>query len=392
MKLQSRRVILCAVGTMAICLLGVTSARSQSANAGTAEKPQMSEQAFKNIQVLRGIPVNEFMNVMGFFSASLGMNCTDCHTADSAGNWDKYADDTQLKNTARRMVLMENLINRSDFGNIQMVTCYTCHRGFQKPDVVPSLADQYGPPPPVDPDKTEVLPNAPDSSAAAAQMLDKFVQASGGAQQWTKVTSFSGKGTYSGFDTDSQKVPAEIAAKAPNQRTVTNHLKGGDNTTTFDGREAWLAGADRPVPLIVLTGGDLDGARMDAAAAFPTNLKQAAANWHGGFPEATINKRAAQVIEGTAPGGTRVRLYFDKVTGLLVRQARFVQTRVGFIPLDVDYSDYRLVGGVKMPFRWTVTWVDGKSTTELTDIQANTTVPASKFEKPAPASSRGNGR
>src|SRR5215472_16503468 len=162
MKLQSRRVILCAVGTMAICLLGVTSAPSQSANAGTAEKPQMSDQAFKNIQVLRGIPVNEFMNVMGFFSASLGMNCTDCHTADSAGNWDKYADDTQLKNTARRMVLMENLINRSDFGNIQMVTCYTCHRGFQKPDVVPSLADQYGPPPPVDPDKTEVLPNAPN--------------------------------------------------------------------------------------------------------------------------------------------------------------------------------------------------------------------------------------
>ena len=47
-----------------------------------------------------------------------------------------------------------------------------------------------------------------------------------------------------------------------------NHLPGGDNTTTYDGREAWVASADRPVPLIMLTGGDLDGARLDAALVF----------------------------------------------------------------------------------------------------------------------------
>jgi hypothetical protein len=386
MKFQSRRAICYVLGAMTLCLLGATWARSQSA---PSQKPQMSEEAFKNIQVLRGIPVNEFMNTMGFFSAALSMNCTDCHTADSAGNWDKYADDTPLKNTARRMVLMENLINRSDFGNIQMVTCYTCHRGFQKPDVTPSLADQYGPPPPADPDKLEVLPNAPDSSSAAEGILDKYVQAVGGAPQLAKLTSFTAKGTYSGFDTDDQKVPAEIFAKAPNQRTVVNHLKGGDNTTTFDGREAWLAGADRPVPLITLTGGDLDGARVDAALSFPAGLKQNLTKTHAGFPDATINKRAAQVVEGTAAGGTRIRLFFDKQSGLLVRQARFIQTPVGFVPLDVDYSDYRAVGGVKMPYHWTVTWVDGKSTTELTEVQPNAAVPDAKVAKPAAATSRG---
>ena len=66
MKFQSRRAVLCAMGTMILCLLGTTWARSQSANAGTDQKPQMSEEAFKNIQVLRGIPVNEFMGTMGF--------------------------------------------------------------------------------------------------------------------------------------------------------------------------------------------------------------------------------------------------------------------------------------------------------------------------------------
>ena len=112
----------------------------------------MSEDVFKNVQVLRGIPVNEFMGTMGFFAASLNMNCIDCHAKESAGNWDRYADDTPLKQTARRMVLMEELINRADFGNIRMVTCYTCHRGYQNPGddaqparpIRPSASDRSG--------------------------------------------------------------------------------------------------------------------------------------------------------------------------------------------------------------------------------------------------------
>jgi photosynthetic reaction center cytochrome c subunit len=385
MIFESRRAILCATGTMVLCLLGTPWARSQSAMAGSDQKPQMSEDAFKNIQVLRGIPVNEFMGTMGFFSASLGMNCTDCHVNESAGDWKRYADDTPLKNTARRMVLMENLINRSDFGAMRMVTCYTCHRGAQRPEVTPSLAEQYGAPPPDDPDRIAVLPDAPNDPAAAEQIIDKFIQAIGGAQQLAKLTSFAAKGTYAGFDTDFQKVPAEIFAKAPNQLTMTNHLHGGDNTTTYDGHEAWVASADRPVPLIMLTGGELDGARVDASLSFPAMLKQDLSKWHAGFPPITVGDRAAQVVEGTAPGGTHVKLFFDKQSGLLLRQTRFIDTVIGVIPLHVDYSDYRAVAGVKMPFKWQVTWVDGQSTTELSNVQPNVAVAAAKFVKPVAA-------
>jgi photosynthetic reaction center cytochrome c subunit len=389
MKFESRRAILCAMGTLILCLLGTPWARSQSSTAGADQKPQMSEEAFKNIQVLRGIPVNEFMGTMGFFAASLGMNCTDCHVNESAGDWNRYADDTPLKQTARRMVLMENLINRSDFGATRMVTCYTCHRGVQHPEVTPSLAEQYGAPPPDDPDRVEVLPNSPDSSAAAAQILDKFIQAVGGAQQLAKLNSFTAKGTYAGFDTDFRKVPSEISAKAPNQLTTTNHLSGGDNTTTFDGREGWVAAADKPVPMIMLTGGELDGIRMDAELFFPAMIKQNLSKWHADFPPATIGDRATVVVEGTAPGGTHVKLFFDKQSGLLLRQTRFIETVVGVIPLHVDYSDYRAVSGVKMPHKWQVTWVDGQSTTELSDVQPNAAVAAAKFMKPAAAVSRG---
>jgi hypothetical protein len=62
---------------------------------------------------------------------------------------------------------------------------------------------------------------------------------------------------------------------------------------------------------------------------------------------------------------------------------RYTNSPVGRIPTRVDYSDYRDVGGVKMPFKWTVTWLDGRETFELTDVQPNVAIDAAKFGKPA---------
>jgi len=62
---------------------------------------------------------------------------------------------------------------------------------------------------------------------------------------------------------------------------------------------------------------------------------------------------------------------------------RFSESPVGRIVTQVDYSDYREVSGVKMPFRWTVAWLDGRSTFELTEVRANVPVEAAKFARPA---------
>ena len=97
----------------------------------------MSQDVFKNVQVLRGIPVSEFMDTMGFFAASLSLNCTSCHGAESASDVSKFAAETPLKRTTRKMVLMMNDINKTNFGGARVVTCYSCHRGNQRPEVRP---------------------------------------------------------------------------------------------------------------------------------------------------------------------------------------------------------------------------------------------------------------
>ena len=89
-------------------------------------------------------------------------------------------------------------------------------------------------------------------------------------------------------------------------------------------------------------------------------------------------------MRGTNPRQTPVNFYFDQ-TGLLVRVVRFADTAVGRVPTQVDYSDYREVAGVKVPFKWTVTWTNGQTTTELTAVQPNVAIDAARFSRPAPA-------
>ena len=365
-------------------LAAVLCAAFASGQAASGQKPQMAEDVFKNVQVLKGISVSEFMGTMGFFSASLSLNCTDCHSSESSGDWAKYADDTPLKRTARRMVVMVNTINKNNFAGRRAVTCYSCHRGTIFPKVIPNLADQYGTPPPDDPNEVEI-PAKAAAGPAADVILEKYIDALGGAQRLAGLKSFTAKGTYGGYDTDLEAVPLDIFAKAPGQRSAVVHLRVGDSITTYDGRAGWIAAPDKPVPLITLLGEDLDGVRLDAALAFPAGIKQALSQWRAGFPKASIGDREVQIVQGTAPGGSRVKLFFDQQSGLLLRTLRYTDTAVGVIPAQTDYSDYREVSGVKMPFHIVVTWTDGQSTIELSEIQPNPAIDASKFAQPAPA-------
>src|SRR3989442_13774800 len=79
----------------------------------TYGRPQLAEDVFKDVQILKGMPVDQFMGTMGFFSASLWLNCTDCHVEESGGNWARYADNTPRKQMTRKMKAMVYTINYS---------------------------------------------------------------------------------------------------------------------------------------------------------------------------------------------------------------------------------------------------------------------------------------
>lgn len=380
----SRQKVLAAVQVALISLLAVTSV---SAQAAPPEKPPMADDVFKNIQVLRGLTVDQFMSTMGFIAAALSLNCSECHDTSSSA---AFALDNPKKQMARRMIVMVDAFNKANFGGKREVTCYSCHRGDTRPKVTPSLADQYSTPPPDDPDEIEI-PDIPVPTAPSADRLfDKYIQALGGAQRLAAIGSFIGRGTYEGFDTSDEKVPVDVYAKAPNQRTTVVHLDSGDNIRVFDGRNAWntSAGTFLPLPVLELTNGEREGAELDATLSFPGQIKKVLKNWRTGFPPSKVDENDVDVVQGTGVNNTPVKFYFDKKSGLLIRLVRYTDTVLGLIPTQIDYSDYREVSGVKMPFRWVTTWTDGRSTTELTSVQANVAIDAAKFGKPAPSATQ----
>ncbi len=363
-------------GTILACLLVSATTNGQTT---PAERPQMADEVFKNVQLLKGIPVNEFLGIMGFFSASLGKSCVDCHDSDSG--WENYvADKNPNKRTARRMIEMVSTINKNFFGGAQGVTCYSCHRGGPRPKLTPNLTALYSPPAETEAD--DVVRQAP-GAPSADQILDKYLQTLGGAQRVASLTSFTAKGTTVGYGLDAEKRPVEIFAKAPNQRATIIQEDKGTTTTVYDGRSGWIAAPNLPLPVLPLTGGELDGAGLDAALSFPSRIKQAFTRWRVG-ESVDIEDREVQVLQGTTAAGNIATLYFDSKSGLLVRMIRYARSPVGRLPTQIDYSDYRDVAGVKMPFRWSVLWLDGRETVELTEVQPNVPIDTTKFARPSP--------
>ncbi len=347
--------------------------------ARSEQKTPLAEEVFKNIRVLRGLPVDEFMGTMGVFSAALGMSCEDCHSASDT-TWENYALDRPRKVTARRMVQLMSSINQTSFGGRQVVTCYTCHRGSARPKTTPSLAALYAA---AATDEPEDIVQPARGGATAEQILDKYIQAIGGAQRLGGLTSFVGKGTSAGYGPEGTR-PIEIFAKAPGSRTTIIHTLDGDNTTTYDGRSGWIAAPHKPVPLMALSGSELDGVRLDAELTFPARIKDTLGQWRAGLAT-EIDDKPVQVVQGTGAGGVLATFYFDSASGLLVRLVRYAGSKVGRLPTQIDYADYRDVAGIKVPFRFKVTWLDGLEDVTLTDAQFNVPIDAAKFATPAPA-------
>ena len=364
-----------ATGAIVLTLISMATVRGQ---APSATRPPMAEEVFKNIQVLKGIPVDEFMGMMGIIAASVGRGCSECHVLDSSTDWALYAEDTPLKQATRRMLLMTKQINDTNFGGGQLVTCYACHRGMARPKLTPSLVALYAAPPDEPDDVIEQAPDAPK----ADQIFDKYLTAIGGAARVAALTSYTGEGTYQGWD-DQKPSPLQVYAQAPNRRLWLWHSLFGERTMVYDGRDGWITASrsERPVPVEFLSGQELDGTRLEAELTFPTRIKQALTQVRVGFP-ASINDRDTEVVQGRTPGGTLVTLYFDTETGLLTRLMRYTDSPVGRIVTQYDYEDYRPVAGVRIPFKWTRTWLDGRSVFQLTEVQPNVNVPPDRFARP----------
>jgi hypothetical protein len=236
-------------------------------------------------------------------------------------------------------------------------------------------------------------------------ILDKYIQASGGAQRLSGLTSFVGKGTSVSFGGFGGGGAVELVAKAPDKRATIILFKAetdrGDQIRSYDGRTGWVRTPLNVVGEFQLGGGDLDGARFDAQLSFPGQIKQILTNLKTGPSTSitdlpgpssqsslqqavTLQEHSVDVVQGTGPRNLLVTLYFDKQTGLLLRELRYGTSPIGRVPTQIDFADYRDVNGIKLPFHITYAWLDGRDSIVLSEIKTNVPIDEAKFGKPAP--------
>jgi hypothetical protein len=331
--------------------------------------PNKAEGRFKNIQVLKGYPADDVIPAMQFITNALGVDCDYCHVDHAPEK-----DDKKEKQTARKMITMTMAINHDHFDGHREVTCVSCHRGAARPVTISAVATgEPAPPPPAPAPKTVELP-------AATAVLDKYVQALGGADAIARIRSHVQKGKLSGFGPE--PVPVDVTAKGPDKRITLVHGQRGDNATAVNGPAGWLGNPGRPPR--DMSAAENEAARQDAALLFPSDPRKLFKEFQAASSEPIEGKDVVKLIAKNE-GKPDTELWFDAQSGLVVRLRRYAETPLGRNPTQIDYADYRDADGVKIPFRWTVSRPSGRFTIQLDESQQNTPVDDKAFEKPSQA-------
>jgi hypothetical protein len=332
------------------------------------------EERQKNIQVLKGLPSNQLFPVMNLMRASLGVGCIYCHVNAGGDKWEWEKDDKPEKQTARKMIQMTMDINKNNFGGRPAISCYTCHRAAEHPVGIPPL-----PQTPPEGGPAGEHHEAREAMPTVDQVLDKYVQAIGGAAAYQKLKTRTERGVQ--IVSGGVSIPVEVYQSAPNKLvSIMTTPKQGVMSSGYNGTTAWMRNQRGQREL---AGAQLEQSRRAADFYADLHLKDL-------YPKLAvrgkekIGDREAYILVSPVNEQRTERLYFDTQTGLLLRILALTNTPVGRLPEQTDFSDYRDVDGIKLPFTIQQSFVDPWVgwTRKLTEIKHNVKIDDTKFNPP----------
>ena len=371
-----RATVLMTAAFLAVVLAGIT-----QAPVAAQSSDQKVEQAFKNIHALNGQPADMLNPTMVMFEAALGVGCGYCHDADANK---REVDSKPQKLIARQMIEMVNNVNKTTFRGQARVTCFTCHQGRNIPIGVPNVTNSPLPPA-LGEDFIASLPPPPPVPTAVtpAQVIDKYIASLGAVQQ---VGSLDAVGTVTqrrpGRNFPSQQV--EFLSKAPGMGLTITKAGQNDNLMAYGATAGWArAGTGAPRDL---RKAEADGAMLEDPYNLPGHLKQMLLEPKMERPE-VLRGHEVYVVSGKTRNLPKVNAYFNKDTGMLERLVYFNDTLFGVYPTQIDYRDFRDVGGRKVPYEWVISQTRNREFTYAMQTVKAAPLEDAKFAKPN-ASSR----
>lgn len=341
-------------------LLGAISAGAQIPAPG-----QTAGQHYKNVQVLKDIPVEELIPAMDFITGALGVQCTFCHVQEGPFPQGYEKDDKKNKQTAREMMKMMRQINETSFSGRTQVTCATCHNGHERPQPYPPLLTA-----------ARVAPAPAGQLPSASELFARYEQAIGGDAAIAKLSS--------------RHIVAQVTANPGGGGATVDSFyrapdlflqQAGGRSAGFDGTRAWRSAGGGPQ---VLNGMDADDARL--AGLFYRNLRLSELYSQAKTEGADkISSKDVYVVRAAVKGGRYTDLlYFDAGTSLLLRRTTLARTALGPSIQSTDFENYQDVDGVKWAMDTTVSNAFGPPRKIHFDkVEFNVPVEEGKFAMPA---------
>ena len=358
-----------------------------------APQEKTVEQVQKNIKVLTGMPQSQLIPVMNFIAASLGRRCNFCHV-NRSGQWDYASDEKPEKSTAREMMKMVLDLHKQKFSGADEISCFTCHRGQNRPVNLPALplpvpSPRPGGGPGAGAPGAGAAPGAAEPQASpsptpampsAEEVFNKYIAAIGGQANIDKIKSRQLKGNI--VQANGTTIPYEILQAAPDKFHIVATIEQDTIERGFNGTAGWekTARGVRDLTAVEVT-------QLQSAIGLFRQLKlkeqYTSARVRG---RDKIGDRPVYVIVGTTADNNQERLFFDAETGLLLRRITYLKTMLALIPQQVDFDDYRDVDGVKMAFTIRIAPLEvgnPLSTRTYSEVKLNVPVDESKFAMPA---------
>jgi outer membrane lipoprotein-sorting protein len=234
-----------------------------------------------------------------------------------------------------------------------------------------------------------VLVGVPALAQTADEIIEKHLAASGGRAAYAKVTSRVGTGAIT-VTTPVGDLPGtiEVFSKKPNKTRTLIKLDltavGAGQMTSdqrFDGTTGYVMDTlqgDRTV----------EGSQLDAMrnGSFPSPLltyKELGATMALGDRE-KVGGKDAYVIKMTPKAGPATRLFFDAESFMLVRTTVTLNVPQlgGDIEQVVDFSDFRDVDGLKIPFITKSSNAAQTVTATMSSVKHNADIDDASFAKP----------
>jgi hypothetical protein len=209
-----------------------------------------------------------------------------------------------------------------------------------------------------------------------SKVLSRANKALGGEKVLKSVRSWRASGTIV-RKSDGASGRYESVASGGNLYAGEFDLDGFEYAVGYNGKSGWMR--DSLNGLRTLTGTPAKDFQAEAIYRNSRwlNAKAEKTKITLGGSAPVDGKPASVVILNTAKG-VRIKLFFDQVTGLLVRE----ELPEGAIGKSFDYGDYRDVNGIRTPFFIVSKVADDIFEVKLESVTYNETIEAAKFDFP----------